>query len=330
MPRNVKRRILPFAVLLLSLVVPPLFQNTEFSYVIRLLGLVGLYMTIALGLNLVVGLLGLLDLGFMAFYAIGAYTMTLLSMAGLNFWAALPASMAVAMIFRALLGAPVLRLRGDYLAIVTLGFGEIARIVLNTWDTLTNGPRGLSLLSDTDVQPVRFFAGAIDTNVDFYYLILAMVVISVIVSERLKNSRIGRAWLAIREDEVAARLTGIEITRMKMIGFVISAAFAGAAGAVFARWEAFVTPESFTFWESVMLVAMVVIGGMGSVPGTLLGVTIVMLAPEVLRNVLGPSMGSWRYLLFGAALILVAVFKPQGLWPSRRLSRTTDAEKAEA
>ncbi len=323
-----KHRAVPFIALAVFAILPPILKNSEFSYVIRLLGLVGLYMTVALGLNLVVGFLGLLDLGFMAFYAIGAYSMALLSMAGISFWPALAAAIIIAMAFRALLGAPVLRLRGDYLAIVTLGFGEITRIVLNNWDSVTNGPKGLSLLTNANVKPVRLFNWVISTNADYYYLILITVVVCVIVSERLKNSRIGRAWMAIREDETAARLTGIQITRMKMIGFVISAAFAGAAGAIFARWESFVTPESFTFWESVMLVAMVVIGGMGSVPGTLIGVGIVMLVPEVLRNVLGTALVSWRYFLFGVALVLVAVYRPQGIWPSRRLSRTTEAEEA--
>lgn len=330
MLHHVKVRALPIAALLVFAIIPPLIQNSELAYVIRLLGLVGLYMIVALGLNLVVGLLGLLDLGFMAFYAIGAYTMALLSMAGWPFWLAMLAAIFMAMAMRALLGAPVLRLRGDYLAIVTLGFGEIVRIVLNNWDAVTNGPKGLSLLSSDAVKPVRLFHWVISSNVDYYYLILISVALCVIVSERLKNSRVGRAWMAIREDETAARLTGVQITRMKMIGFVISAAFAGAAGGIYARWESFVTPESFTFWESVMLVAMVVIGGMGSVPGTLLGVAIVMLVPEVLRSVLGPALVSWRYLLFGLALVLVAVYRPQGLWPSRRLSRTTDAEETAA
>ena len=306
---------------------PLALRTTEFAYVIRLLGIVGLYMTIALGLNIVVGWIGLLDLGFMAFYAIGAYTMAILSMKGVSFWIAMPASMAASMALRALLGAPVLRLRGDYLAIVTLGFGEITRIVLNNWDGVTKGPKGLSLLTDPNVNPIRFFGHALVSNVDFYYLILALVVICVVVSARLRDSRIGRAWRAIREDETAARLTGLQITRMKMIGFIASAAFAGAAGGIFARWESFVTPESFTFWESVMLVAMVVIGGMGSIPGTLAGVAIVMLVPEVLRNVLGPRMISWRYLLFGVALVLVAVYRPQGIWPGRRRRPVEVAEE---
>ncbi len=314
-----------FLALLIGL--PLVLRTTEFAYVIRLFGVVGLYMMIALGLNIVVGWIGLLDLGFMAFYAIGAYTMAILSMKGVSFWLAMPASVAAAMVLRALLGAPVLRLRGDYLAIVTLGFGEITRIVLNNWDAVTNGPKGLSLLTDPDVRPVRIFGHELVSNVDFYYLILTLVVICVVVCGRLRESRIGRAWRAIREDETAARLTGIHITRMKMIGFIASAAFAGAAGAIFARWESFVTPESFTFWESVMLVAMVVIGGMGSIPGTLAGVAIVMLVPEVLRSVLGPQMVSWRYLLFGIALVLVAVYRPQGIWPARRRRPVEVAEE---
>lgn len=301
-----------------ALFVPALLGQTEYAYVVRILGVMGLYMILALGLNLVVGLLGLLDLGFTAFYAIGAYSMALLSVHGFGFWPALGISILVSMLLRALLGAPVLRLRGDYLAIVTLGFGEIVRIVLNNWDSVTNGPKGISLLTDPDIKPIRFFWWTIASNNDFYFLILFFVVICAVISYRLENSRIGRAWRAIREDETAARLTGVQITRMKMIGFIVSAAFAGIAGGIFARWESFVTPESFTFWESVMLVAMVVIGGMGSVPGTLLGVAILVAAPEVLRNVLGPALVSWRYLLFGLALVLVSIYRPQGLWPSRR------------
>ena len=309
------------ALLLAAAVFPLLVQNTSLAYLIRIFGLVGLYMIVALGLNMVVGFLGLLDLGFMAFYAIGAYAMALFSGLGWSFWLAMPASVALTMLARAGLGAPVLRLRGDYLAIVTLGFGEITRIVLNNWDTLTNGPRGISLLTNLNVQPVRLFGATLVTNTHYYYLILGFLVLGVVVSERLLDSRMGRAWTAIREDETAARLTGIQLTRMKMTGFVASAAFAGVAGSIFARWENFVTPESFTFWESVMLVTMVVIGGMGSIPGTLLGVAIVVLIPELLRNVLGAGFVSWRYLLFGLALVIVAVYRPQGLWPPGPRSR---------
>jgi len=231
------------------------------------------------------------------------------------------------MVVRFLVGAPVLRLRGDYLAIVTLGFGEIIRIVLNNWDSLTRGPKGISLLTDSNVKPIRLLWWDITSNVDFYYLILIFLIVGVVVSRRLLFSRIGRSWIAFREDEVAARLTGIQLTRMKMVGFVISAAFAGVAGGIFARWESFVTPESFTFWESALLVTMVVIGGMGSIPGTLIGVTVVMLVPELLRNILGAGFVSWRYLFFGAALVLVAVYRPQGIWPSQIYRRSLDLKK---
>jgi branched-chain amino acid transport system permease protein len=320
------RRLSIVGSILVFLLLPPLLQNTGYSYVIRLVALVGLYMLMALGLNIVVGFMGLLDLGFCAFYAIGAYTMAILSLKGINFWWALLSCVGISMVIRGLLGAPVLRLRGDYLAIVTLGFGEIVRIVLNNWDSMTNGPKGLSLLTDSNVKPLNIFGQPLVTNTHFYYLILVFVLLGVLMTVRLKNSRIGRAWMAIREDEVAARLTGIPLTRMKMIGFVASAAFGGLAGGIFARWENFVTPESFTFWESVMLVAMVVIGGMGSIPGSLLGVGIVMLVPEILRNLLGADLVSWRYFLFGVALVLVAVYRPQGLWPSRQRARELKAD----
>lgn len=326
LPRITRLRALSAATILAALIVPLLFQNTSYGYAIRILGVIGLYMLLALGLHIVVGLLGLLDLGFMAFYAIGAYAMAILSTHGVGFWTALGASVGLTMVIRGVLGAPVLRLRGDYLAIVTLGFGEIARIALNNWDSLTNGPKGISLLSSANVKPITFFGLSISTNTDFYYLILGFVFLAVIISRRLENSRMGRAWTAIREDEIAARLTGIPLTRMKMVGFICSAAFAGLAGGIFARWENFVTPESFTFWESVMLVAMVVIGGMGSIPGTLLGVFLVIGIPEVLRNMLGSSLISWRYVLFGLALVFVSIFRPQGLWPSARRARELTIE----
>jgi len=303
---------------LAALILPVSLQNTSYSYVIRIMGVCGLYMIIALGLNIVVGFLGLLDLGFMAFYAIGAYSMALLSMKGFGFWSALSLSVLITMVVRAFLGAPVLRLRGDYLAIVTLGFGEITRIVLNNWDSLTNGPRGISLLTAANVQPIHVLSWHLTTNTHFTYLIFSVLLFCILITRRLLYSRMGRAWIAIREDEVAACLTGIELTRMKMIGFIASAAFAGMAGGIFARWENFVTPESFTFWESVMLVAMVVIGGMGSIPGTLIGVFVVVLVPEILRNVLSNDFMSWRYFIFGLALVVLAIYRPQGLYPSRR------------
>jgi branched-chain amino acid transport system permease protein len=282
----------------------------------------GLYGILALGLNLVLGNVGLLDLGFTAFYAIGAYTTAVLSLRGWNFWVCLPASALIAMVVRSVVGAPVLRLRGDYLAVVTLGFGEITRITLNNWDSLTRGPQGISLLS-ASTPAFQFFGYPLSTNTHFFYLIYAFVGLAWVVCRRLNRSRIGRAWIAIREDETAARSMGINVTRLKNVAFTISAGFAGVAGALFARWENFVTPESFTFWESALLVAMVVLGGMGSLPGVLLGVVIIVGLPELLRADVfsrwgGGQMVNARYLIFGALLVAAAIFRPEGVWPRSR------------
>jgi branched-chain amino acid transport system permease protein len=322
-PRRLDARWAAGAVLTAALLAAPLIlRDTSWSFVIRILGVVGLYVILALGVNMVLGYVGLLDLGFMAFYAIGAYTMALLSLRGWNFWLCLPLSTAAAMAVRFLLGWPVLRLRGDYLAIVTLGFGEITRIVLNNWDSLTNGPKGISLLSSLDVEPVSLFGFQLHQNIHFYYLILAFVALALMVSRRLDRSRIGRAWRAIRDNEMAAEAMGVHTARLKNLAFVLSAGFAGAAGGIFARWENFVTPESFTFWESALLVCMVVLGGMGSLPGTVLGAALVVGLPEVLRADIVTRLGgsdivNSRYMIFGAILVIMAVFRPQGLWPRK-------------
>jgi len=302
------------------LALPLMLENTSWSFLIRILGLMGLYGILALGVNLVLGYVGLLDLGFMAFYAIGAYTTALLSLRGVGFWSCLPASVAAAMGVRALLGWPVLRLRGDYLSIVTLGFGEITRITLNNWDSLTNGPKGISLLSSLRVPPVRFFGFPLESNTHFFYLIYAFLAVGLVVCFRLDRSRIGRAWMALRDDELAARAMGVDAPRLKNMAFTLSAGFAGVAGALFVRWENFVTPESFTFWESALLVAMVALGGMGSLPGVLLGVAIIVGLPEVLRSdvfrwIGGAQAVNARYLLFGDLLVAMAILRPQGFWP---------------
>lgn len=304
------------------LALPLLWEGTSFAFLTRLLGITGLYMILALGVNMVLGYTGLLDLGFMAFYAIGAYTTALLSLRGWSFWLCLPASVLAAMAARWLLGWPVLRLKGDYLSIVTLGFGEIARIVLNNWDSLTNGPKGVALFSSPLVKPVSFFGIRIAGNLPFFYLICVLAVLAFTASRRLEKSRIGRAWTSIRDNEIAAQAMGVDVARVKLLAFILSGAFAGAAGAVFARWEGFVTPESFTFWESALLVAMVVLGGMGSLPGVALGVLLIVGLPEVLRSEIFRGLGggilvSARYLIFGALLVVMALFRPQGLWPRR-------------
>ena len=316
------KKIIVFSCLAAAVVLPPLFSNTSLSFVIRIAGIMGLYMLLALGLNFVIGFVGLLDLGFAAFYALGAYTTAILSMQGWGFWPAAAVAVSVTVFVRLCLGAPVLRLRGDYLAVVTLGFGEITRIILNNWDSLTNGPKGLSLFSAPVLKPVNVLGLTLVTNLHYYYFILGFVLLGVFLSLRLENSRIGRAWVAIREDEVAAELMGIHVIRLKMFAFALSAVFAGMAGAIFSRWENFVTPESFTFWESILLVSMVVLGGMGSVPGVLLGVVIVVGAPELLRHLLRDArLVSYRYFLFGIALVMVSLFRPQGILPSRRRER---------
>ncbi len=318
------------AALLLSLILFPLIvQGTSYVYAVRLFGVVGLYVILALGLNLTLGLVGLFDLGFMAFYAIGAYTSAILSIQGWGFWFSSLAAIVVTVIARALLGAPVLRLRGDYLAIVTLGFGEITRLVLNNCDSLTNGPKGLPRVGES-IGAVNLFGMELADNLHFYYLILAVVVLALIVSRRLENSRIGRAWTAVREDEIAAELSGVPVTRVKMLAFGVSAGFAAIAGSLFVHWERFVTPESFTFWESVLVVSMIVLGGMGSPWGVILGAVLISGFPLVLQATLGGEIVHYRYLLFGAALIAIVIFRPQGLIPSKRRALELEEEKVKA
>ena len=305
--------------LALLLIIPYFLQATSFAFVIRILGIAGLYMILALGLNLVIGFTGLLDLGFMAFYAIGAYTAAILAIHKVPFLLCILAAMLASTAIRIIVGFPALRLRGDYLAIVTLGFGEVVRLILTNWDSLTNGPKGLPRVGET-IPPASVFGFTLSTNLHYYYFILVCGLAGVWICARLDLSRVGRAWVAIREDEVAAELMGVEVTQQKVVAFALSAMFAGLAGAIFASWEGFVTPESFTVWESVLLVCAVVLGGMGSVPGVILGALCIVAVPEILRDVLGSTFANARYLLFGLSLILMAIYRPQGIWPSRRRS----------
>ncbi|MFA5976122.1 MAG: ABC transporter ATP-binding protein [Elusimicrobiota bacterium] len=301
------------------LIIPFFLDGSRFAYLIRLGGIAGLYMLLALGLNLVVGFVGLLDLGFMAFYAIGAYTAALLAIMKMPFWVCAAAAMVVAMAARLAVGFPALRLRGDYLAIVTLGFGEVVRLIFTNWDALTNGPKGLPRVGES-IPPISLFGFTFTSNLHYYYLIAVCVLAAAWVCYRLDHSRLGRAWVAIREDEIAAELMGVDVTKQKLVAFGISALFAGLAGAIFVHWENFVTPESFTFWESALLVCAVVLGGMGSVSGVMLGAFCIVAVPEFLRDLLGKSFADARYLLFGLSLILIAIYRPQGLVPSRRRS----------
>jgi branched-chain amino acid transport system permease protein len=292
---------LTYVLIVVFVAILPLFLN---DYYRDIMTLTGMYIVLALGLNIVVGQAGLLNLGYVAFYAIGAYTYAILSTTfGLSFWPGLIAGGSVAAVFAVLLGMPTLRLRGDYFAIVTLGLGEITRIILNNWDSMTGGPNGISKIG----RPV--IAGyELHTTLDFYYLITVIVIITVFAMHRLISSRIGRAWVAIREDEVAAEAMGVNTYRMKLLAFVLGSAWAGIVGVFFSAKMAFVSPESFTFFESVMILCMVVLGGMGSIPGIILGALLLITIPEIFRE-----FQDYRMLAFGVALVLMMVFRPQGL-----------------
>jgi branched-chain amino acid transport system permease protein len=292
---------LSMGVILLILILLPFSLN---RYSIDIAIIAGIYIVLALGLNIVVGLAGLLALGYIAFYAVGAYAFALLSTHyHVSFWTALPIGGLLAGVFGLLLGAPTLRLRGDYLAIVTLGFGEITRIILNNWDTLTGGPNGVMDIGRPEIFGYRF-----NTPAAFYYLILIMVIITAMLVKRLNESRIGRAWVAIREDEVAAEAMGIDTTKMKLLAFSLGAAIAGIAGVFYAAKMSFVSPESFTFLESIIILCMVVIGGIGSIPGVILGAVVLIVLPETLRE-----LQNYRMLAFGASMVIMMIFRPQGL-----------------
>jgi branched-chain amino acid transport system permease protein len=311
-----------YVLLAAALALPFLARALEFSFLTRVGGVVGLLMLLGLGLNMTLGYVGLFDLGFIAFYAIGAYATAILMRAHVPAPVAIAAAIAITVAVRALLGVTILRLRGDYLAVVTMGFGEIARLTFNNLDALTNGPKGLQ------VRPWRplSFVGALpslafvrkESNVQFYFLIVAAVFLAAEASRRLENSRVGRAWVAIREDEIAARLSGIPVREYKLLAFTLSAVLAGLAGALFAVWDQFVTPESFVFWESILIVSIVVLGGMGSIAGVLLGALILGGIPLLMQATLSPQWIDYRYLFFGLILVLVTLFRPQGLLPSSR------------
>ncbi len=292
------------------------------NYLIRVAVVACIYIMLSLGLNIVVGFCGLLDLGYVAFYAIGAYTYAFLASPhfGLHLpWLViLPLCALVPAIFGILLGTPTLRLRGDYLAIVTLGFGEIVRLFINNLDRLTNGPKGIANLDTVSIAGFKF-----GSPTRYYYLALVFVALMVVAIRRLGDSRIGRAWGAIREDELAAKAMGLNTHSLKLRAFATGAAFAGIAGLMFAGFQSFVSPESFTFGESVIIFCMITLGGMGSIPGAILGSLVLVILPEVLRPV-----ADYRYLLYGLLLILVMTMRPQGLWPNKQRRREL-TERAE-
>ncbi len=335
----------------IALLVLPLILQYFGNAWVRIADLALLYVMLALGLNIVVGYAGLLDLGYVAFYAVGAYLFALMASPHLadNFaafaamfpnglhtslWLVIPLAALVAAIFGAVLGAPTLKLRGDYLAIVTLGFGEIIRIFLNNLDhpvNLTNGPKGMGQIDSVKIfgldlgKRLELFGFDINSVTLYYYLFLVLVVVSVIICYRLQDSRIGRAWMAIREDEIAAKAMGINTRNMKLLAFAMGASFGGVSGAMFGAFQGFVSPESFSLMESVMIVAMVVLGGIGHIPGVILGAVLLSALPEVLRYVAGPLQAMTdgrldsailRQLLIALAMIIIMLMRPRGLWPA--------------
>ena len=318
---------------------------------VRIIDIALLYVLLALGLNIVVGYAGLLDLGYIAFYAVGAYLFGLMASPhlwdtfpavkalfpdGLHtpLWIVIPLAAGIAGLAGVLLGAPTLKLRGDYLAIVTLGFGEIIRVFLNNLDAplnITNGPKGLTQIDSIQVmgldlgRPLDLGFVTLPRVTLYYYLFLALVVASVLVCHRLERSRIGRAWMAIREDEIAAKAMGINTRNMKLLAFGMGASFGGVAGSMFASFQNFISPESFALQESVMEVARVVLGGLGHIPGVILGALLLAALPEVLRYVAGDLQAMTggrldaailRQLLIALAMIAIMLARPRGLWPA--------------
>ena len=266
-----------------------------------------MYVVLGLGLNIVIGLAGLLDLGYVAFYAAGAYSYALLNYHfGLGFWAALPIGAVIGFIFGILLGFPVLRLRGDYLAIVTLGFGEIIRLVLENWNEFSLGPSGIANIPRPAFFGIQFSLQA--ATIYLYFLMIALTLFTIFVVNRLQNSRIGRAWIALREDEIACQAMGIDKTKTKLTAFALGATWAGMVGVIFAAKTTFINPASFTFMESAMILSIVVLGGMGSIMGVIIGAFVLILMPEYLR-----AFSDYRMLIFGAIMVIMMVFRPQGI-----------------
>lgn len=310
---------LPFigTIIVIALVYPFVTPMYHTSIMISAL----IYVVLGLGLNIVVGLAGLLDLGYVFFYAIGAYAYALLNMHyGWSFWVVLPLSALLGALFGTLLGYPVLRLRGDYLAIVTLGFGEIIRIVLENWVDFSNGPRGIR-----DIPGPSSFGIELNQHqsvIYMYFIIIAVCLITIFFVNRLENSRIGRAWIALRDDEIACQAMGIDKTKTKLTAFALGATWAGLAGVIFAANTSYINPPSFTIWESITILCVVVIGGMGSAIGVIAGALVLILLPEYLR-----AVAEYRMLVFGALQVIVMVFKPEGLIQAVR--KTYKYEKIE-
>jgi branched-chain amino acid transport system permease protein len=383
--RNPRKASVNMAVLVALLLVFPFFAQQFGNSWVRIADMALLYIMLALGLNIVVGFAGLLDLGYIAFYAVGAYLAGLLASPQfatllesiinqypvlgdslvailgpeiqqngihLSVWMIVPLAAALAGFFGALLGAPTLKLRGDYLAIVTLGFGEIIRIFMNNLNepiNFTNGPQGINMIDPIRVFGVNlggeagsratvFIGGYGIPSVNaYYFLFLALCVAVVFITSRLQHSRLGRAWVAIREDEIAAKAMGINTRNVKLLAFSMGASFGGVAGAMFASFQGFVSPESFSLTESIVVLAMVVLGGIGHIPGVILGGALLAALPEVLRHVVEPLQEKLfghvlieaevlRQLLYGLALVLTMLMRPAGLWPAPKHEDRPDGD----
>jgi branched-chain amino acid transport system permease protein len=284
----------------------PLFCRNE--YHLDVLISAGIFAILVLGLNVMTGYCGLLNLGYAAFFAAGAYTYAILNVKlGLSFWVSLPACVISAGALGLLFGSCVLRLKGDYLALVTLGFGEITRIALNNMDALTGGPNGLTVAHPVIGFSPRSFDFGIK-SLPYYYLTLLAVILIAIITSRLASSRFGRAWIAIKEDEVASACMGINTGKLKLLAFCVGSSIAGFAGWIFAGKQGFVSPDSFDFIASIMLVAMLVLGGIGSIAGSIMGAVALTVLPEILR-----PLQQYRMFLFGAVMIMMMLFRPQGI-----------------
>ncbi len=346
-----KNKIIAFVLCGIGLLVLPLVLQQFGNAWVRIADIALLYVMLSLGLNIVVGYAGLLDLGYVAFFAVGAYLYGLLASPHLtdtfpaiaamfpngfhtSLWLVIPLALALAAVTGVLLGIPVLKLRGDYLAIVTLGFGEIIRIFMNNLDhpyNITNGPKGINQIDSVKFlgldlgRPLTIGGVEFASVTLYYYLFLALVLVTIVICSRLEDSRIGRAWMAIREDEIAAKAMGLNTRNLKLLAFGMGASFGGVSGAMFGAFQGFVSPESFSLMESVMIVAMVVLGGLGHLPGVVLGALLLSALPEVLRYVAGPlqqmtdgrlDAAILRQLFIALAMIVIMLMRPRGLWPS--------------
>jgi branched-chain amino acid transport system permease protein len=350
-----QKKVLGIALIALALAALPWAVGHAGNSWLRILNMAMLYTMLALGLNIVVGFAGLLDLGYIAFFAVGAYLYGLLASPHLteqfpaiaamfpnglhtSVWLIIPLSALIAALFGVLLGAPTLKLRGDYLAIVTLGFGEIIRLFMNNLNAplnITNGPQGIYMIEPVQVGNIRFEKTANILGFDipalhlYYYLFLVLTIAIIILCLRLQHSRIGRAWTAIRDDEIAAKAMGINTRNMKLLAFALGASFGGVSGSMFASFQGFISPESFGLMESIIVLCMIVLGGMGHIPGVILGAILLSGFPEVLRHVVVPIQESLfgevlidaeiiRSLIYGLTMVLVMLYKPKGFWPENK------------